>query len=183
MKKTTNLYYLIDCSRKLYGQQSKLAQRSVIKALRAMRCARFPSNVKTHLIGFNDKAIFLNAFRTFPCAGNPHWDTGLNMLKTVIEYQRSYEPKQTRSVFLLYSSGEVLNGWQKPLRELYACPEFANGLRYVIAPQPLSDGETEPLIRFCDFPERILPYFSESRLISLIQTIAQQSGVNSPFSL
>lgn len=169
MKRITNIYYLVDCSCRKYGHQTRRAQTAVLKAKCALRNVRFSARI--HLIGYNDKAMFLNAFRKFPVSGNPILREGLKMLKTVIEYQRKAEPQQTRSIFLFYSSGEVVNGWQSPLRKLFTLPEFAGGLRYVVTPQPLSEKEQVPFLQFADFPERVLPYFSENRLCSLIQTI------------
>ncbi len=62
MKKTTNIYFLIDCSVKsAYGINTQ-AYRAVIKVDRALTCSKFPVNVQTHIIGYNERAFFLNMF-------------------------------------------------------------------------------------------------------------------------
>ncbi len=168
MKKTTNIYFLIDCSVKsAYGINTQ-AYRAVIKADRALTCSKFPVNVQTHIIGYNERAFFLNMFRAFPMAGKARFGEGLKLLKTSIEMQRQIQAAQTRSIFLWYSSGEVFGEWKKPLSDLFRQPEFANGLRYSVQIQPQMK---EPFMQFADFPDRILPYFSENRLCSLIQTL------------
>ncbi|PWM71267.1 MAG: hypothetical protein DBX59_09125 [Bacillota bacterium] len=174
MKKTTNIYFLIDCSCKAVNGVHKQSERTVLKSKRALDCLKIPVNVKLHLIGYNERATFLSLFREYPIAGRPKLKEGLKMLKTVVEYQRQNERNQTRSIFFLYSSGKIEGSWQQPLQELFQCPEFANGLRYAILPQPLTDAELRPFLRFADFPDRILPYFSESRLCSLVQSIFTQ---------
>ena len=171
MKQTTNIYFLVDCSCAFNGESSQMAQKAIIKAQRALHCTRFPTEVSMHLIGYNERAMFLNAFGNFPTAGKPVLKEGLQMLKAVIGYQRKYAPRQTRSVFFLYTSGKASGSWVKALQELYSCPEFAKGLRYVITPQPCLEKGQELYLNFADFPERVLPYFSENRLCSLIQTI------------
>ena len=136
MKKTTNIYFLIDCSVKsAYGINTQ-AYRAVIKADRALTCSKFPVNVQTHIIGYNERAFFLNIFRAFPMAGKARFGEGLKLLKTSIEMQRQIQAAQTRSIFLWYSSGEVFGEWKKPLSDLFRQPEFANGLRYSIQIQP-----------------------------------------------
>lgn len=171
MKKTTNIYFLIDCSVKsAYGINTQ-AYRAVIKADRALTCSKLPVNVQTHIIGYNERAFFLNMFRAFPMAGKARFGEGLKLLKTSIEMQRQIQAAQTRSIFLWYSSGEVFGEWKKPLSDLFRQPEFANGLRYSVQIQPQTK---EPFMQFADFSDRILPYFSENRLLSLIQTIINQ---------
>ncbi len=171
MKQTTNIYFLVDCSCAFGGESSQIAQKAIVKAQRALHCTRFPTEVSMHLIGYNERAMFLNAFGNFPTAGKPVLKEGLQMLKAVIGYQRKYASRQTRSVFFLYTSGKASGSWVKALQELYSCPEFAKGLRYVITPQPCLEKGQELYLNFADFPERVLPYFSENRLCSLIQTI------------
>lgn len=178
MKKTTNIYFLIDCSVKsAYGINTQ-AYRAVIKADRALTCSKFPVNVQTHIIGYNERAFFLNMFRKFPMAGKARFGEGLKLLKTSIEMQRQIQAAQTRSIFLWYSSGEVFGEWKKPLSDLFRQPEFANGLRYSIQIQLQMK---EPFMQFADFPDRILPCFSESRLTSLVETIAVQERTNNRF--
>ena len=57
---------------------------------------------------------------------------------------------------------------EKAFERFIQTPEFANGLRYSVQIQPQIK---EPFMQFSDFPDRILPYFSENRLCSLIQTL------------
>lgn len=58
MKKTTNIYFLIDCSVKsAYGINTQ-AYRAVIKADRALTCSKFPVNVQTHIIGITNGHSF-----------------------------------------------------------------------------------------------------------------------------
>lgn len=171
-KQTTNIYFLVDCSCRMRGSTVLAATGAVIKAHRALRCISAPTIPKMHIIGYNERAMYLSPFRNFPIAGNPNFKEGLKLLKSTIDCQRNSEPNQTRSIFLLYTSGEVLSGWQKPLQSLYTFPEFAKGLRYVITPYQQRTNNLTPFLSFADFRERILPYFSDSRLCSLIETVA-----------
>lgn len=171
MKQTTNIYFLVDCSCACGGASAQMAQRAIIKVQRTLHYTQ-SKKTKTHLIGYNERAFFLNAFKSFPSTGQPVLKEGLQMLKTVICYQRKYEPRQTRSIFFLYTSGKASGVWEKTLQELFFCPEFAKGLRYVITPQPRFENGQRLYLNFADFPERILPYFSENRLCSLLQTLA-----------
>lgn len=178
MKKTTNIYFLIDCSVKsAYGINTQ-AYRAVVRANRAFTCSKFPVNVQTHFIGYHERAFFLNPFREFPIAGKARFGEGLKLLKTSIEMQRQIQTAQTRSIFLWYSSGAIFGEWKKPLSELFKQPEFANGLRYSVQIQPQAK---EPFVRFSDFPDRILNYFSESRLTALVESIAEQDRTNNRF--
>ena len=156
---------------RIQRESSRMAQKAIIKAQRALHCTRFLTENRMHLIGYNERAMFLNAFGNFPAIGKPVLKEGLQMLKAVIGYQRKYELRQTRSIFFLYTSGKASGSWVKALRELYSFSEFAKGLRYVITPQPCFENGQELYLNFADFPDRILPYFSENRLCSLIQTL------------
>jgi hypothetical protein len=78
------------------------------------------------------------------------------------KYQRKYDEKQTRSVFILYGSDNVLQGWNAPLERLCGLKEFAFGLRYVVQYGNPDKYAKQAFLRFTDFNDKILPYFSEN---------------------
>lgn len=59
----------------------------------------------------------------------------------------------------------------KPLERLFGLKEFAFGLRYVVQYGKPDKYARQAFTRFTDSSEKILPYFSENRLILLLSTI------------
>ena len=167
--KTTNIYYLIDCSA-FMGNKEKENVRQIIKQMK--RALRF-SNTKTqiHLLGYNDKAFLLDTDRHFPSKGNANLTEGLKLLETVIRYQRKYNGNQTKSVFLWYTSGKSLIGYEKQLERLFSQKEFAFGLRYTIIQHFPTIAERKRLEKFTENADRVLNYFSAKRLMSLVGNI------------
>ena len=168
MNKITNVYILADTSYTMTRHVGKLAS-ILTKTERALSFAS--ENTRLHVWGYNDRAHPLNARQRIVVEGNPNLAEGLNALKDAILYERKYARGQTRSIFLLHSAHRVLDGWQKPLEELFKLREFAFGHRYVI-----SYGEPERFAikayrSFTDTDEKILPHFSEGRLCSLVADI------------
>lgn len=102
----------------MHGSTVLAATGAVIKAHRALRCIS-AYNTKMHIIGYNERGMYLSLFRNFPIAGNPNLKEGLKLLKFIIHCQRDCESNQTRSIFLLNTLGEVLSGWLKPVQSLY----------------------------------------------------------------
>lgn len=170
-QQTDNRYcFLVDCSCRMHGSTVLTATGAVIKAHRALRCIS-AYNTKMHIVGYNERGMYLSPFRNFPIAENSNFKEDLKLLKFTIHCQCDCESNQTRSIFLFNTLGEVLSGWLKPVQSLYMFLEFAKGLRYVYSIS-VTDKKFDTFSIFADLRERILPYFSDNRLDSLIETVA-----------
>ena len=167
--KTTNIYYVLDCSHKMQGNKITAMSENVIKVARALKFAKGKTNL--HVITYRDKAKISSPFGRFAAYGNPNLAEGLKMLESAIRYQRKYNDEQTRSIFILHSGDTVLQGWNKPLERLFDLKEFAFGLRYVVQYGKPDKYSKQAFYRFTDSEERILTYFSENRLLSLLSMI------------
>lgn len=165
--KTTNIYYILDCSHKMQGNKITAMSENVVKVARALKFAKGKTNL--HVITYRDKAKISSPFDRFAAYGNPNLAEGLKMLESVVRYQRKYNDEQTRSIFILHSGDTVLQGWNKPLERLFDLKEFAFGLRYVVRYGNPDKYAKQAFYRFTDSEERILPYFSEGRLCSLVR--------------
>lgn len=147
---------------------------NIIKIQRALRFLNIPT--KLHVWQYNDKPQVWRATCVPPSYGNPDLGEALKMLKNILAYERKYGSKpqiRTRSVFMLFAGEHVLRGWDKPLKELFDIKEFALGLRYVVT-YGNTDGYTKRAIyTFVDNPERILRYFSASRMCSLVRALSR----------
>ena len=168
MKKTTNIYILADTAYTMTRHRERLAA-TLAKMSRALGFT--PERTKLHIWGYSDKVHIIDPRDRILTEGNPNLAEGLKAIKDAILYERKYAPEQTRSIFLLFSAYRVLDGWQKPLDELFRLREFALGHRYAI-----SYGEPERFAMkayrsFTDTDEKILPHFSEGRLCSLVADI------------
>ncbi len=128
---------------------------------------------KLHIIGYNDKAKILSPFKRITTNGNPNLGEGLKLLESVIKYQRKYDEKQTRSIFILHGSDNVLQGWNAPLERLFNLKEFAFGHRYVVHYGNPDKYVKQAFCRFTDSDDKILRHFSESRLNALVQNIVK----------
>ena len=168
MKQITNIYILVDTSFRMQRNKEKL-QAILNKYARALNFEK--GKTKLHIIGYNDKAKILYPFKKITTNGNPNLGGGLRLLESVIKYQRKYEEKQTRSVFILHGSDNVLQGWNTPLKRLFDLKEFAFGLRYVVQYGNPDKYAKQAFSRFTDSNDKILSYFSENRLSSLLSTI------------
>ncbi len=168
MKQITNIYILVDTSFRMQRNKERL-QTILNKYSRALNFEK--GKAKLHIIGYNDKAKIIEPFKRITTNGNPNLGEGLKLLESVIKYQRKYDEKQTRSVFILHGSDNVLQGWNAPLERLFDLKEFAFGHRYVVKYGNPDKYAKQAFSRFTDSNDKILPYFSENRLTSLLSTI------------
>ena len=169
MMKTTNIYYVLDCSHKMQGNKINSMSENVVKVARALKFANSKTNL--HVITYRDKAKISSPFDRLNAYGNPNLAEGLKMLESAIRYQRKYNDEQTRSIFILHSGDTVLQGWNKPLERLFGLKEFAFGHRYVVQYGNPDKYARQVFTRFTDSSKKILPYFSEDRLCSFVQHI------------
>ena len=168
MKQITNIYILVDTSFRNERNKEKL-QTILNKYSRALNFEK--GKAKLHIIGYNDKAKILHPFKRITTNGNPNLGEGLKLLENVIKYQRKYDEKQTRSVFILHGGDSVLQGWDKPLERLFDLKEFAFGHRYVVQYGKPDKYAKQAFSHFTDSNDKILSYFSENRLTSLLSSI------------
>ena len=165
MKPTTNIYVMVDTSFKMQGYSAKI-QTLLARFSRALSFQKHKT--KLHIIGYQDKAKLLSPYAPIRTGGNPNFGEALQYLESVIRYQRKYERKQTRSVFLWITGENVLQGWQNPMESLFKQREFAFGARYIVYFGNPDKYAKEAFYRFVDSPDRILCYFSENRLCGLV---------------
>ena len=171
MKKIINVYLLVDTS--IYAQQGLPKLQKMLMGIHRAK-PFMPPNTKLHVIGFNDRARMLDLSKCITPTGNPMLSAGLDTLNTVIRYQRRYEPMQTKSVFILYTSGNIAEGWKRPLNKLFKHREFAFGHRYVVTYGHLTNRANAACKAFTDTDSNVLNYFSADRLIRLISSITKQ---------
>ena len=167
--KTVNIYYIFDSSVKIRGNAGHRIEENVSRISRALDFS--PCKTKLHLIGYRDRAFFAKPHERIAAYGNPNLAEGLKTLGNVLDYERKYEASKARSVFIWHTSGTVLEGWKKELEKLYKNREFAFGLRYVVQHGAPDKNTKEALYRFTESSEKILHYFSEKRLFSLVQSV------------
>ena len=130
-----------------------------------------PQKTKLHIWGYNDKATVISSRDRIISEGNPNLAKGLEAIENAILYERKYLQKKTRSVFLLFGSCRVLDGWQKTMKRLFKLKEFAFGHRYVVCKTIPERFALKAYKSFTDSTEKILSHFSESRLASLVSDI------------
>ena len=168
MKPTTNIYVMVDTSFKMQGYSAKI-QTILTRFSRALSFQKYKT--KLHIIGYQDKAKLLSPYAPIRTGGNPNFGEALQYLESVIRYQRKYERKQTRSVFLWITGENVLQGWKNPMESLFKQREFAFGARYIVYFGNPDKYAKEAFYRFVDSPDRILRYFSENRLCGLVNAL------------
>lgn len=164
--KTTNIYILADLS---YGSArfTKQMQQFIIKANRA--CQTEP-NVQLHIIGFNDKAKILSPFEPLKSQDNSNFSSALELLSSIMNYNKKYSHFMTRSIIWL-SSSNVMRGYEGAFYKLNNKAEFSKAIRYTIAYE-LSDEYTQTArYTFASNLNGILDYFSENRLKRLIKQV------------
>lgn len=169
---TTNIYVLADTSYKMQRHSARLTE-ILNKYVRALAFSN--GKAKLHIIGYNDKAKIIEPFKRIQANGNPNLGEGLKLIESVVKYQRKYDGKQTRSIFILHASENVLQGYEQPLETLFKLKEFTFGLRYVVQYGMPDNYTQKACYRFTDSPERVLRYFSENRLNALIRDIGKNS--------
>ena len=113
--KTTNIYYILDCSHKMQGGKLSSMSQNILKVARALKFANSKTNL--HVITYRDRAKITSPFERFSAFGNPNLGEGLKALESAIRYQRKIDNEQTRSIFILHASDNVLQGWNKPSKD------------------------------------------------------------------
>ena len=165
--RTTNIYILADLS---YGSArfTKQMQQFIIKANRA--CQTEP-NVQLHIIGFNDKARILFPFEPLRPQGNPNFSSALELLSSIMNYNKKYSHFMTRSIVIWLSSFNVMRGYEGTFYKLNKQAEFSKAIRYTIA-YGLTDEYTQTArYTFASNLSGVLDYFSENRLKRLIKQV------------
>ena len=158
--RTTNVYILADLS---YGSArfTKQMQQFIIKANRA--CQTEP-NVQLHIIGFNDKARILSPFEPLRPQGNPNFSSALELLSSIVNYNKKYSHFMTRSIIWL-SSSNVMRGYEGAFHKLNKQTEYTIAYR-------LPDEYTQTArYTFASNLSGVLDYFSENRLKRLIKQV------------
>ncbi len=159
--RTTNVYILADLS---YGSArfAKQMQQFIIKANRA--CQTEP-NVQLHIIGFNDKAKILSPFEPLNPQGNPNFAQTLDLLSSIMNYNKKYNPFITRSIIIWLSSFNVMRGYEGAFHKLNKQTEYTIAYR-------LPDEYTQTArYTFASNLSGVLDYFSENRLKRLIKQV------------
>lgn len=165
--KTTNVYIIADLS---YSSARfiKKIQQFIIKANRV--CNSEP-NIQLHIIGFNDKAKILSSFESLKSQGNPNFTKALDLLSSVMNYNKKYKPFITRSIIIWLSSFNILRGYEGAFYKLNNQTEFSRAIRYAIA-YGLPDEYTQTAqYTFASNMSGVLDYFSENRLKRLIHQV------------
>lgn len=103
---TTNIYVLADTSYKMQRHSARLTE-ILNKYARALAFSN--GKAKLHIIGYNDKAKIIEPFKRIQTNGNPNLGEGLKLLESVVKYQRKYDGKQARSVFILHIGENTLD--------------------------------------------------------------------------
>lgn len=165
--RTTNVYILADLS---YGSARfvKQMEQFIINANRA--CQTEP-NAQLHIIGFNDKAKILSPFEPLNPQGNPNFAQALDLLSSIMNYNKKYSPFITRSIIIWLSSFNVMRGYEGAFYKLNKQTEFSRAIRYTIA-YGLPDEYTQMArYTFASNLSGVLDYFSENRLKKLIKQV------------
>ena len=165
--RTTNVYILADISYNS-ARFTKQMQQFIIKANRA--CQTEP-NVQLHIIRFNDKAKILSPFESLKPQGNPNFNKALDLLSSIMLYNKKYSPFMTRSIIIWLSSFNVMRGYEGAFYKLNKQTEFSRAIRYTIA-YGLPDEYTQTArYTFASNISGVLDYFSENRLKRLIKQV------------
>lgn len=169
MKKITNIYILVDCSQYMQGRPILKARQALIKYIRALAFSK--SRVNFYILGYNDRTFKLNPQNQIFTVGNPNLGEVLKQLYYLLATEKKTDIPHTRSIFMLHTSGLATPNWSHTLNMLFNKKEFAFAHRYVIT-YGKSDGVSKrALSAFVDTEDKILPYFSERRLCSLVESI------------
>ena len=81
--KTTNIYYVLDCSHKMQGNKISAMRENVVKVARALKFTN--SKINLHVITYRDKAKISSPFDRFAAYGNPNLAEDLKMLDLFIK--------------------------------------------------------------------------------------------------
>ncbi len=167
MKPTTNIYLLADISFRNIRNADRL-QQLFTKMSRELEFMNERTNLR--IIGFNDRAKLLSPFERIKTGGNPDLAEGLSFLSSALTLDKHDGKPRTKSIFILFTGENVLQGWQPKLQELFKNKDFAFGLRYVVTLSQPDKYTRKVAEHFTDSSDRILPYFSASRLGALVKT-------------
>lgn len=171
MKKITNVYILLDCSEYMQGRPIVKAQQVLIKYIRALAFSK--NKVKVRIIGYNDTSFNLNPLNQIFTSGKPNIGEALKQLYYSLAREETISTKRTRSIFMLHTSGTVIANNNHPLKLLFNIKEFAMGLRYIVVYGKTDSLSKRALSAFVDTEDKILPYFSDSRLCSLVDSLSR----------
>lgn len=164
----TNLYFIIDCSMNITESEKLKIQKSLIgyqKALKAL-----PFRTKAHYIGYSNTAFVLNPYTMKRRKGTPRIETAFNLLNAIIELDKG----KSQSVFLLFSSTQPTYEFYQTIKALEKLSKFVTGLRYSIIPAKSNKDNKKALLRFCEYPDRLLHYFSPKRLQGLVTMLSKR---------
>ncbi|MCQ2387172.1 MAG: hypothetical protein MJ066_01830 [Clostridia bacterium] len=172
MEYLTNVYLIVDCS---VRNKSKITQiqNSLIRLKRAVEFSR--DKAKIHIIGYHDTAKEIKDIKALKPFGNPNASGAFEMLNGILNQHHKNGINKTRSVFIWYTSDSVLEGYKTQLNGLFKEREFAFGLRYVVTVKKPDEFLFKAVSEFVDTKDKILPYFSESRLTALIKALRHNS--------
>lgn len=171
MKKITNIYLLLDCSKFMEGRPILKAQQVIIKYIRALAFSN--SKVNFNIIGYNDKSFNLNPYNHIYTSGNANIGEALRQLYYLLAREENTITARTRSIIMLHTSGAVIANWNQSLNMLFSKKEFAMGHRYVITYGKADSISKRAFSTFVDTDDKILPYFSDSRLCSLVESVSR----------
>ena len=77
--KTTNIYYILDCSHRMQGNKLSSMNQNVLKVARALKFAGSKTNL--HVITYKDRARISSPFGKFSASGNPNLGEALKTLE------------------------------------------------------------------------------------------------------
>lgn len=164
----TNLYFIIDCSMNITESEKLKIQKTLIgykKALKAL-----PIRTKAHFIGYSNTAFILNPYTMERRKGTPRIETAFNLLNAIIGLDKG----KAKSVFLLFSSTQPTYEFYQTIKALERLSKFGTGLRYSIIPPKAKNDTKKALLRFCEYPDRLLYYFSPKRLQGLVSMLSKR---------
>ena len=174
MMKIVNIYYIFDSSTKIRGKAKNQIEENISRITRALEFSH--CKTKLHLIGYRDRSFISKPFERISAYGNPNLGEGLKLLDNILAYEKKHGGMWGKSIFILHSSGAVLEGWKKPLEKLYKNKDFALGLRYVVQHGKPDKEASQAFFKFTESSDKILHHFGESRLVSLVENIERREG-------
>lgn len=165
--RTTNVYILADVS----YRAEKYSKRMQQFIMNAERVAQVLPRVQTHIIGFNDRAKILAPYEQLKCNGNQNFAVALDFLDNILQYNKRYRLKSTRSIIIWLSSPGIINCYENAFYNINKQAEFANAIRYVISYGIADKCTKEARYLFATNINGVLDCFSENRLKRLVEQI------------
>ncbi|MBQ8546605.1 MAG: VWA domain-containing protein [Clostridia bacterium] len=166
----TNIYFIIDCSMNITEQEKLKIQKALIGYNNALKL--LPNKTKAHYIGYSNAGFVLNPFSMERRKGTPRIENAFELLGAMLQLEKG-KPK-TRSIFILFSATNPTYEFYQSIRALEKLPDFTNGLRYSVCMPNAKSGEKKTLLRFCEYPDRLLYYFSPKRLQGLVTMLSKR---------